>query len=203
MSYEPIEIGMQLHFLGDYLRKIDSSIAVEWGEIESRAENGEFEDFGDYESAMDYPLFRSQYAARTVMYELNAMVEGVLQNLADPFWQEQQNSEKIKSIYDLPFWAVVEIVEKYYGIRLKDIDGSDAFYELRKAVNSFKHRKGFRRHEDLMRNPETGGVEFQYRATLELAEDFLEKIPLFLNRLYEIKVNIKSDVKQALYESDS
>ena len=131
------------------------------------------------------------------------MVEGVLQKLADPFWKEQQNSEKIKSIYDLPFWAVVEIVEKYYGIRLKDIDGSDAFDELRKAVNSFKHRKGFRRHDDLKRNPETGGVEFQYRATLELAEDFLEKIPLFLNRLYEIKVNIKSDVKQALHESDS
>ncbi len=54
-------------------------------------------------------------------------------------------------------------------------------------VNAFKHRKGFRRYKDMERNPETGGFEFQYRASLEKAEEFLDRIPVFLDRLYEIK----------------
>ncbi len=32
----------------------------EWTELETRAENGQFEDIADYESAMDYPLFRGR-----------------------------------------------------------------------------------------------------------------------------------------------
>ncbi|MEE8342834.1 MAG: hypothetical protein V3R51_03435 [Gammaproteobacteria bacterium] len=184
---------MHLHFLRDYLRKLDSIIAVEWRDIKSRSENGEFEEFGDYESAIDYPLFRSEYAARTVMYELNAMAEGVLQSLAEPFWREQQSSKKIKSIHDLPFLAILELVEKHYEIYLKDVDGSDDFEELRKMVNAFKHRKGFRRHKDMERNPETDGFEFQYRASLEQAEKFLDRIPLFLDGLYEIKQSKQTD----------
>jgi len=185
---------MQIHFLRDYLNKQNSSIALEWGEIESKAENGEFKDFGDYETAMDYPLFRSEYTTRTVMYELNAMIEGVLQSMAEPFWQEKKNSTKIKTIHDLPFWAITELVEKHYGTCLKDIDGYNVFEDLRKMVNAFKHRKGFRKHEDIERNPVTGGVEFQYRATLDLAEKFLNKIPQFLEILYEIRQSKQTDL---------
>lgn len=188
MAKIPLEISMQLHFLRDFSSQIESNVARAWSEIEEGNENGEFADFGAYESAMDYPLFRSDYGGRAVMNELNAMVEGALQGLAQPFWRNRQNSAQVKTIHDLPFWAVVQLVEEKYGVKVNELEGAEEFELLRKMVNAFKHRKGFRKFQDMEQNPETGGIEMQYKASLEKAGQFLETIPKFLGSLYALKV---------------
>jgi len=198
MSQIPILVHMQLHFLRDFLEHIEKGVAVEWASLGKRAENGEFEDYGDYERAMDYPLFRMDFGARAVYYELNALLESELQSLAAPIWHSRRpqatlKQSKLRTIHDLSVGEVVELLESKYGIERNNFPGWDAYEELRRRVNAFKHRRGMRRFEDMKNNPDTGGIEIRYKATFDEARNFLSDIKTLLDNLYALAESKKVD----------
>jgi hypothetical protein len=182
-------VAVKLDLLNNFLEHVESDIAKELQEIKDKNQRGEFETFDDYESARDYPIFRERFGARAVCYELHALTEGVLRNLAAKEWHkelgiQQPPSLKPKTIYDLQIGQVIKMIETRFDIKMSEVEGWSDFDRLRKMVNAFKHRSGGRRIEDMLPDPETGFLEFQWEATLEEARLLLQSIPRFLQALY-------------------
>ena len=181
-------VTMKVCLLKNFLAHVESDVAKEWQEIEYKKERGEFETFENYESVIDYPIFRARFAARAICYELYALTERVLRGLAAKEWHKLEmsmpQSSKPRTIYDLPIGQVIKMVETRFDIKVSEIEGGSDFDRLRKMVNAFKHRSGGRRIEDVLPDPETGFLEFQWEATLEEARLLLQSIPRFLQTLY-------------------
>ena len=188
MSKLSLSVTMELHFLRDFLDHLERDAARDWNELEARAENGEFEDIGDYESAMDYPLFRAEFGARAVYYELSALLESQLQALAEPAWRRLNSNPPVdplkrKIVHDLPIGRIRELVKNEYRIDFTEVDGWHQVARLREIVNAYKHRGGMKRFKDISKNPETGGYDFRYDTSLTEAQVFLEIVPEFLENL--------------------
>lgn len=150
-------------------------------ELERKCESGEIKEYEDYESLLDYPLFRAEFGAKTIYYELNAMVESQLHDKATPLFLIEKNEngkfKKKNSASELGFYDLMQIIESKYGSPEKRIESWGEYLKLRKSVNSFKHNKGFRKRQDYEKNKETGGIEWKWDATLEQAEKYLNMIP--------------------------
>ena len=161
-----IIVQIQLDLLSNFLDRVTAEAGQELDSIEDRRLAGDFPSFGDYEQAIDFPLARIQIAARAVAYELVALVEGELHQLAREPWLAssahkgpkniQQLSRinpetltKLRMVSDLPFDEVVALIVDRFGIALADLEGWSAIRELRDAVNAFKHRRGFKHPRDI------------------------------------------------------
>lgn len=152
-----VVVGIQLDLLSNFLDRVTAEAGQELASIEDRRLAGDFPSFGDYEHVVDRPFARIQIAARAVAYELVALVEGELHQLAHEPWlassahkgpkNVQQLSRvnpeslaKLRMVSDLPFDEVVAFVEHRFGIALPDIQGWSAIRELRDAVNVLTKR---------------------------------------------------------------
>jgi len=138
------------------------------------------------------------FSARAVYYELNALLESELQSLAAPIWHSRRpqatlKQSKLRTVHDLPVGEVVELLESKYGIERNNFPNWDAYEELRRRVNAFKHRRGMRRFEDMKTSPDTGGIEIQYRATFDEARNFISGITTLLDSLYALAESKKVD----------
>ena len=61
--------------------------------------------------------------------------------------EKASNTKKWKRqefVWDLNVSDVIQLVEKHYRIKIKEIDSHDIVQSIRNKVNSFKHRKGFK-----------------------------------------------------------
>lgn len=183
-----LSVTMNLHFLRDFLDHLERDAEKEWIELQERAENGDFQDLGDYESAMDYPIFRAEFGARAVYYELNALLESQLQALAEPVWRRMNpstpaDSLRLRSVEDLPIGRICALIKDRYGVDPAEVDGWEPVARLREIVNAYKHRQGMKRLRDICRNPETGAYDFRYETSLTEAAAYLEIVPKFLHNL--------------------
>jgi hypothetical protein len=191
---------MRLVFLRNFLEHIMQNVGTEWDDIEKRRENGDLSDYGDYEQAMDFPLFREDIASRAVLYELNALVESQLHAIARPLWLRSvyhkgpkhiqdlssittESLKTLKMVSDLPMKEIITLIEMRYNITLDSIDGWSAFIELRSKVNAFKHRDG-RKHFKEIDWEETHPLkEPLYKAHFDDAEMMLKQIAVLLKNL--------------------
>lgn len=201
----PIHIAERLRLLRDFLDHLEKDVTLEWCEIEKRNENGEFPGYEDYEAAMDFPLFREKFSARSIVSELNALVEEVLQSKADPAWRARHERNEKTSIPS-PIWeqqigTVWELIEAYYGIRRSGISGWSIYDKLRDTANAFKHRRGFRRFSDIAQKGAFLSNEAQYRATFKNAKLLLVNIRPFLTNVSALKPRVAADAQQAVRES--
>jgi hypothetical protein len=165
-SVNIVGLGIELEMLRQFLEHVVTEAGRELNSIEDQQLAGEFATFQDYEFAFDRPFARVAIAARSVAYELVALVEGELQHLAHEPWLaspghkgpknvfqlSRVNPEtltKLRMVSDLPFDEVVSLIENHSGIALVDIEGWSAVCEHRRAINAFKHRRGFKHLRDI------------------------------------------------------
>jgi len=162
-----------------------------------RNEDGEFEDLASLESALDYPVMRQEITSRAVYYEVNALIESELYEVARHPWLESdmypgpktlpelQGLDDIRSlrmIQDVRFGQLVKLIEEGHGIRLNDLEGWEVLSQIREAVNAFKHRQGlvdFRR-----KGPAEIRIGERHRAEVEKAYEILDLTYTFIKALW-------------------
>jgi hypothetical protein len=195
-----VNVQIQLDLLSNFLDRGKAEVGQELTSIEERKLAGDFRTYEDYERAVDYPFARVEIGARAVAYELVALVESELHQLALEPWlassahkgpkNVQQLSRvnpealtKLKMVSDLPFNEVLTLVEDRFGVRLGDVDGWTAICHLRDVVNAFKHRRGFKHPRDI--NWRSKDCEFPQRYWIgqDEAEKAITNVASFFRNL--------------------
>ncbi|KHE92135.1 MAG: hypothetical protein K8F52_01825 [Candidatus Scalindua rubra] len=88
-----------------------------------------------------------EIACKATLGELNALLEWELHHIATiPHFEVKARTNKGKSklVSDLSVKDVFKLIEKYYELKINEIDSFEGVMEFRKKVNSFKHRKGYK-----------------------------------------------------------
>jgi len=151
-----IELEAVKGFLDKTLAAVDSEIAI----ICEQEDAGKFRNgIDDFANALFVPMKQEEIAIKAVFYEINALVEWQLQNLAVEAYGNSDRHMKtpkflgdvpadqihrIKFVSDLPFGEICRLIEKYYQIQLCDVPSFNEIQIVRNTVNDFKHRKGFK-----------------------------------------------------------
>jgi hypothetical protein len=163
---------------------MEKDVALEWSEIEKQRDQGEFSDYGQYEAAMDLPLFREQFAVRAIVYELNTLAEEVIYSKVEPAWKREQEGTGgrgiPKPIWEQPIGVVWKLIEDCYEVRRSELPGWHVYDGLRDMANAFKHRRGFRRFSDIAKKSVMDMGDVQYQATFKNVRHVLDTIEPFL-----------------------
>lgn len=191
-----LELSMLRHFLDH----VAGGCAEETAEIKKKAEDGEYNEYEDYEAAFDRALFRHKYAVRLVYYELAAIIEREVQACASPAWQASRRHkgpkslpevlslphgsiESLKMISDLNFSDLLKLLKEYCQIDLGQLPQAESVLEVRDIVNSFKHRHGFK--EFRRQNSGILRIGEQHRPSTQEARDAIERVSLFVKTLWK------------------
>src|SRR4030042_2759948 len=150
-----IEIQTIKEFLNTTLEANDVEIQI----ICNKEEAGEFTGVDDFSNALYFSLEREAITIRAVFYELNALVEWELQNIAGVAYQKSTKFKhpksftdissldevsRVKLVYYLPFNVICELIENYHKINLSKLSDFEQVQFIRQSINAFKHRKGYR-----------------------------------------------------------
>jgi hypothetical protein len=193
-------MGVQLELLRNFLDCVSAEADRELSSIEEQRLAGEFRSLGDYERAIDYPIARIEIAARAVAYELVALVEGELHQLAHGPWinsvaykgpkniqglsdVKPETLAKLKMVSDLPFDTIVELIETNSGLNLRTIEGWSGIQALRDAVNSFKHRRGLKHPREIDWRSKDCIIPQHYSLSPEQAAEAINTVAQFFRSL--------------------
>lgn len=191
-----ISLDIEIQAIKGFLTKTLEAVDVESKTICKQEEAGQFTGIDDFSNALFAPLEREAIAIRAVFYELNALVEWELQNVASLAYQDSTKFKppksftdissldevsRVKLVYDLQFGKVCELIEDCYKISLSQLSGFEQFQFVRQSVNAFKHRKGFK---DFRRDKGAELLE-QFRLNRENAYQAIESSRAFLRALWQ------------------
>lgn len=186
---------MELTSLRDFLAHIVQEAGKAILDIERRNEEGEFDNFHDYEAAFNDPIARQEIAVRAVFYEVNAMIESVLHDLAWEPWLKSDEYPGPKALLDLnkndelsilkmvqylPIGKIIKLIEDSYGIKFDKLEGWIILWINHEAVNAFKHRKGFM---DFRKGKISIGERYQAEASR--AYEVIDAADAFIKSLWE------------------
>ena len=160
-------LQIRLDAIRNFLDHVKNEAETEIHAVLARNESGEFHELDDFDNALHHPISRQEIAARAVYYELNALIEHELQVSAHLPWLESDKHrgpkgldlnnltvkavESLEMIQDVSFSSITRLIESKYGIKLRELEGGEAFFKMRQMVNAFKHRNGlvdFRKQAD-------------------------------------------------------
>lgn len=189
MNKSPLLEEMKFLFLLDFIKWIDKKIAEEWSELEERKENGEFNEYEDYEAAMDYPLYRAKYAAEAVLHLLNALVDEQLRILVEVSKEYTFDPKKpalpAEKVSKLRFPEIKEHIEEKYKISLEDLDEWEHYTKIRNDVNNLKHSAGLKRLKEVLKK--NGSLnELHYEPSLEDAKESVKICIRLVRSLHKI-----------------
>ena len=168
---------------------------VEIQTICKKEEAGEFTGIDDFSNALFSPLEREAIIIRAVFYELNALVEWELYGVAGVAYQSSSKfkhpksfadissldeASRIKPVYNLSFDKICELIEGYYKTNLSELSGFEQVRFIRKSVNAFKHRKGFK---DFRKDKGTELLE-QYKVNIVNAYQAIDDSKTFIRELW-------------------
>ncbi len=182
-DYVTLEIELQV--IENFLDKTLEIVDAELSRICKKEEAGEFLHPDDLSSALFVPMEREAIAIRAVFYEISALIEWELHNLAlEPYSKSTRYAKahkvgRIKFVHDLPIREVRRLIEEYYKIDLSKLPGAVEIKKARKAVNAFKHRKGFKdfRRDSCSKLPERFEPNrVKAYKVIEWARDFLRAL---------------------------
>jgi hypothetical protein len=182
MSYLLV-LNMELESIRSFLERVGKSVDSDYTEIMRRVEAGEFADEDEEGNAFFDPMMSDEIAVRATLGELNALVEWELQQVTvEPLAQEQKakKSKQNRIVWDLKPHDLYHLIEGYYHISIDDLPGSKEVEEIRRTVNAYKHRKGFkdpRRDTDWTYFPEKFQLEREKALhQVEAVRDFLQAL---------------------------
>ena len=178
-----ISLDIELNSIRSFLKTVLDAADLEYQRIMNQSEAGEYEHYEDEGNALYFPMMREEFALRATVGKLNALVEWEMQNLASRAFFETKNvskSRKAKTVYELKINQVVDLIEKYYAIKVNETLSYLDFVDIRKKVNSFKHRKGFK---DPRRN---GGAVIPEKFKIDRKETFqrIDSVKNYLKDLW-------------------
>jgi len=183
-------------FFESVFKESGTAIATAFG----RQERGEYQRLADYYADIEPPMFRREIAARAVYHELWSLVEGELQKSASEAWKLSKKHKGLKCLAGLPLTAenlrrlrlvsdlgpsaLTELIESHYGIVLGGLPGASTVFELKAAVDAFKHRRSFEDwrqldHSALLKLPE------QHKPSADDVHRAIEHVALFINALWK------------------
>lgn len=155
-----IGLDIELQAIRFFLERLATFIDAEYLEIINQAEAGKFIEEDEEANAFFWPQSSEEIGIRAVIGELNALVEWELQNLAiEPLAERKKvkNSKLSKSVRDISRGELRRLIETHYQIKFNDLSGFEEVEEIRRTINAYKHRKGFKdlhRDTDWTRFPE-------------------------------------------------
>jgi hypothetical protein len=193
-----IELGAIKGFLCKTLEGVDTEKAT----IFAKEEAGEFSGLDDLSNTLFNPMEREAIAIRAVLYEINALIEWEIGNIAIEAYSSSTKYKKtaiflrdvssvegashIKFVWGLPFGEICRLIEEHYKISLPDLPAFEQVQSIRQSVNAFKHRKGYK---DFRRNLELK-IGDKFEPTRENAYQAIEGSRTFLRALWKkIKKN--------------
>lgn len=156
-SYIILQIKIEL--LKNFLDHVIKEAKKEIDDIIRKKEAGEYNEINDFGNALYYPLQREEIAARTIYYEINALFERELRTSALKPWKESEKFKgpktldfkkltinsirSLKMISDVPFKKILKLIENEYDIKIINLKGADTLFDIRDAVNAFKHKDSY------------------------------------------------------------
>jgi hypothetical protein len=189
-------LDIEIQAIKEFLSKMLEANDVEIHNICKKEEAGEFTGVDDFSNALFFPLEREAIAIRAVFYELNALVEWELGNLASTPYSYStkfkppksfadisslEEVSRIRIVSDLPFNKICELIEDYYKISLSKLSGFGQVQFVRQSINAFKHRKGFK---DFRRDKGAELLE-QFKLNRGDAYQAIESSRAFLRALWQ------------------
>lgn len=177
-------LNMELEYIRSFLERVDRSVEHDCLEIARRAEAGEFTDEDDENNAYFDPTMSEEIAVRAALGELNALVEQALQHVAaKPLAREQvrKKPKRNKMAWDLKRDDLHLVIGNYYQISIDDLPGSTVIDEIRRTVNAYKHRGGFK---DPRRDTDSAFFPEKFQLERERVFHQIESVHSFLNALW-------------------
>ncbi|MEK6279172.1 MAG: hypothetical protein AABN95_02355 [Acidobacteriota bacterium] len=209
-----VVLQIRLDAIRNFLDHVKNDAENEIRVVLARNESGEFQKLDDLDNALHHPIARQEIAARAVYYELNALIEHELQVSAHLPWLESDKHrgpkgldlnnlkvkavESLKMIQDVSFSSITRLIESKYSIKLRELEGGEAFFKMRRMVNAFKHRNGlvdFRKQADqYIRFPQYHQPEIEEAfAAISNADDFVLALWQATDRWQEFSVNLERE----------
>ncbi len=185
-------------FLDKNIRLVDEELS----DIFKREEAGEFCHYlEEYENELYIPLQCEQIAIKAVFNEVNALIEWVLYGFATLPKEKQSKNMKIKLVYDMPISEVCSSIEQKYNIKLDILPGFKRLKAMRKKINAFKHRKGFKdfRKNEEFKKGKTVNILERYELNRKEAYQTIEDARIFIKAFWD-ELDLWPDLKR-LWES--
>ena len=178
-----ITLDIELNSIKSFLKIVLNAADTEYQRIHEKSEAGGYDHLEDESNDLYFPMMSEEIALRAALGELNVLVEWELQNLASRAFFERDKvskSRKAKTVNDLKINEVINLIEKYYRIKVNKMESYLDVMGIRKKVNSFKHRKGFK---DPWRN---GGTVITDKFKVDRHETFqrIDSVRNFLKDLW-------------------
>jgi hypothetical protein len=173
-----ITLDIELKPIRSFLKTVLDAVDSEYLRIKEKSDAGEYKHFEDKGNALYTPMMWEEIAFRAVLGELNALVEWELQILASK--NDKSLKEKPgKSVFELKFSDIIKLIERNYKIKITEVESYIAIKRIREKINSFKHRKGFKK-------PLQGGAITLDKFTVDRKEAFqnIESVRSFLRDLW-------------------
>lgn len=128
-DYVTLEIELQA--IKNFLNKTLEIVDAEVSSICKKEESGEFQHPDDLANALFVPMECEAIAIRAVFYEITALIEWELHNLAlEPYSKSAQYTKATKAgrckvVTDLSIGKVRQLIEGYYNIDLSTLPGAE------------------------------------------------------------------------------
>jgi hypothetical protein len=191
-----IFLDIRLDALKEFLDRVTKHVDAEVSDIFSRNDAGEFPGIDDFGNALFYPRESEAIAIRAIFYEINALVESELHDIANEPYLNHPKSKKgkkfldgitsiddvsqLRLVSDLSFGEVCKLIEDYYGIVLRDLPAFESLQSVRESVNSFKHNMGFK---DFRKYPNSNFPE-RFKLKREDAYKAISEVKIFIRALW-------------------
>lgn len=174
--------GWEFERLRDFLLANEEVASRRIAVVENKGQEGEFNDYGGYESDLDEAFVIISIAVRAVYHELWSLVEHEMQWVAlEILSLTRKRGMAWNDPTEMPYKVVVSIVEKHFGFSVSDLPGHIGAERVRAVVNALKHRKGRKRDEGEF-EPATVFPDY-YRLDGFKARDDMAEVQKFLNAL--------------------
>ena len=196
MSY--IILIEELKIINNFLDRNIKLADEELSDIFKREEAGEFCHYlEEFENELYIPLQCEQIAIKAVFNEVNALIEWVLYGFATLPKEKQSKNMKIKLVYDMPISEVCSSIEQKYNIKLDILPGFKRLKAMRKKINAFKHRKGFKdfRKNEEFKKGKTVNILERYELNRKEAYQTIEDAKIFIKAFWD-KLDLWPDLKR-------
>jgi hypothetical protein len=147
------ERDMNLRSLKDFFMLNIRRDAWEVEQILYEHNNGKYQGIDDLENALSKPLNRWEIAIRTVYYELMSIIEYEFREIGAEIALSLNNARINKLIpkdfMKIKLNEIMAFISKACKLDLQKIPNNDTIKEVMDIANSYKHRKGLKRFNEM------------------------------------------------------
>jgi len=194
----------ELKIIKNFLDRNIKLVGEELSDIFKREEAGEFCHYlEEFENECYIPVQCEQIVIKAVFNEVNALIEWVLYGFATLPKEKQSKNMKIKLVFDMSISEVCSSIEQKYNIKLDILPGFKRLKAMRKKINAFKHRKGFkdfRKNEKFKKGKRVNILE-RYELDRKEAYQTIEDAKVFIKAFWD-KLDLWPDLKRLRRETE-